>query len=48
MAMDSPEPMSMVVEMPDDTTRVMGAAMSVEPRAGSRVVTGPVVFERML
>jgi anti-sigma-K factor RskA len=48
MPMDSPAPMTLVLEMPDDTTRVMGAAMSIEPRTGSRGVTGPMVFERIL
>ena len=48
MPMDSPAPMTLVLEMPDDTTRVMGAAMSIEPRAGSPGVTGPMVFERIL
>jgi anti-sigma-K factor RskA len=48
MPMASPAPMTMVLEAPDDTTRVLGAAMSVEPRSGSRVPTGPVVFERIL
>ncbi len=48
MQMDSPAPMTLVLEMPDDTTRVMGAAMSVEPRSGSNAMTGPVLFERIL
>jgi anti-sigma-K factor RskA len=48
MPMDSPAPMTLVLEMPDDTTHVMGAAMSVEPRTGSRAITGPMVFERIL
>ena len=48
MAMDSPAPMTLVLDLPDDTTRVTGAAMSVEPRSGSRVMTGPVIFERKL
>ena len=48
MPMDSPAPMTLVLEMPDDTTRVLGAAMSIEPRPGSRAVTGLMVFERML
>lgn len=48
MPMDSPAPMTLVLEMPGDTTRVIGAAMSIEPRPGSAAVTGRVVFERML
>ena len=48
MAMDSPAPMTLVLDRPDDTQRVIGAAMSVEPRSGSQVLTGPVVFERKL
>ena len=48
MAMDSSEPMTLVLQLPDDMTRVKGAAMSVEPRSGSTVLTGPVIFERML
>lgn len=48
MAMDSPAPMTLVLDLPEDATRVMGAAMSVEPRNGSQVLTGPVVFERKL
>lgn len=48
MPMDSPAPMTLVLEMPDDTTDVIGAAMSIEPRPGSSAVTGPMVFERIL
>ena len=48
MAMDSPAPMTLVLDLPNDTTRVTGAAMSVEPRSGSPVMTGAVIFERKL
>jgi anti-sigma-K factor RskA len=48
MPMDDPAPMTLVLDMPDDTTRVMGAAMSIEPRTGSAAMTGPLVFKRML
>ena len=48
MPMTNSEPMTMVLQVPADAPRVTGAAMSIEPRAGSRTVTGPVVFERSL
>jgi hypothetical protein len=48
MPMDSPAPMTVVLELPTDTARVLGAAMTIEPRRGSRAATGPIVFERML
>jgi anti-sigma-K factor RskA len=48
MPMDSPAPMTVALEMPDDTTRVLGAAMTIEPRRGSATATGPIVFQRML
>jgi hypothetical protein len=48
MAMDSEEPMSVVLEMPDDGAPVRGAAMSIEPRTGSAEPTGPLVFRLVL
>ncbi|HVH67309.1 MAG TPA: anti-sigma factor [Gemmatimonadales bacterium] len=48
MPMDQDRPMVMALEMPGGNVRVMGAAMSIEPRAGSASPSGPVVFHRML
>ncbi len=48
MPMDQDEPMVMGLEMPGADQRVMGAAMSIEPRAGSASPTGPLVFHRLL
>jgi anti-sigma-K factor RskA len=48
MPMDQDRPMVMALEMPRGATRVMGVAMSIEPRAGSASPSGPVVFHRML
>jgi Anti-sigma-K factor rskA len=47
MPMDQDKPMVMALEMGADH-RVMGAAMSIEPRAGSASPTGPMVFHRLL
>jgi anti-sigma-K factor RskA len=48
MAMDRDTPMVMALEMPGADQRVMGAAMSIEPRAGSASPSGPMVFHRLL
>jgi anti-sigma-K factor RskA len=48
MPMDADRPMVMALEMPRTGGRVMGAAMSIEPRAGSATPSGPMVFHRML
>lgn len=48
MPMDQDRPMVMALDMPRAGGRVMGAAMSIEPRAGSTSPTGPIVFHRML
>lgn len=48
MPMDEDRPMVMALEMPRVGGRVMGAAMSIEPRAGSASPSGPMVFHRML
>jgi anti-sigma-K factor RskA len=43
MTMDEDYPMVMSLEMPEEG-KVTGFAMSVEPRAGSQVPQGPMVF----
>ncbi len=48
MPMDQDRPMVMALDMPRAGGRVMGAAMSIEPRAGSTTPSGPMVFHRML
>jgi len=53
MPMDQDKPMVMALEMPRGggggaDERVLGAAMSIEPRAGSARPSGPVVFHRLL
>ncbi|HEV2752039.1 MAG TPA: anti-sigma factor [Gemmatimonadales bacterium] len=48
MPMDEDRPMVMALDMPRAGGRVMGAAMSIEPRAGSTSPSGPMVFHRML
>ena len=45
MPMDEDQPMVMALEMPPPAHgQVMGAAMSIEPRAGSASPSGPMVF----
>jgi anti-sigma-K factor RskA len=44
MTMDHPAPMVMALDMPRGTAKVMGVAMSVEPRAGSAEPKGPMLF----
>jgi len=46
--MDQDKPMVMGLEMPGADQRVVGAAMTIEPRAGSASPSGPVVFHRLL
>ena len=51
MPMDEDKPMVMALEMPrggEGDLRVLGAAMSIEPRAGSASPSGPMVFHRLL
>jgi len=48
MPMDRDQPMVMALDMPSSGGRVMGAAMSIEPRGGSTNPSGPMVFHRML
>ena len=53
MPMDQDKPMVMALEMPrgeggEADQRVLGAAMSIEPRAGSASPSGPMVFHRLL
>jgi hypothetical protein len=53
MPMDQDKPMVMSLEMPRGggegaDERVLGAAMSIEPRAGSARPSGPMVFHRLL
>jgi hypothetical protein len=47
MPMDREAPMVMALDMPSDTP-VTGAAMSIEPRAGSAAPRGPMVFHVLL
>ena len=44
MPMDRERPMVMALNMPAGGARVMGAAMSIEPRLGSSEPKGPMVF----
>jgi anti-sigma-K factor RskA len=48
MPMDQDKPMVIGLEMPGADHRVVGAAMSIEPRAGSATPTGPMVFRRLI
>ncbi len=48
MPMDQDKPMVMALAMPAADQRVTGAAMSIEPRAGSASPSGPMVFHRLL
>ncbi len=48
MPMDEDQPMVMGLEMPRADQRVMGAAMSIEPRGGSTSPSGPMVFHLLL
>jgi hypothetical protein len=44
MPMDRDQPMVMGLPLPQAGERVTGAAMSIEPRAGSASPSGPIVF----
>ena len=48
MPMDQDRPMVMALEMPAGDAQVMGAAMTIEQRAGSAEPHGPLVFHRLL
>ncbi|HYS19939.1 MAG TPA: anti-sigma factor [Gemmatimonadales bacterium] len=48
MAMDTDTPMVLALDMPPDSSRVMGAAMSIETRQGSAEPRGPMVFHLTL
>lgn len=45
MPMDRPAPMVIVLDIPQGSGKVMGVAMSLEPRAGSAQPKGPMLFE---
>lgn len=45
MLMEHDRPMMAVLEVPAGAGSVTGVAMTIEPRAGSAVPTGPMVFE---
>jgi len=48
MPMVTSDPMTMTLEVPADSARVTGVAMSIEPRDGSAKLSGPVVFRMSL
>jgi len=48
MPMDQDRSMVMALEMPAGDAHVMGAAMTIEPRAGSAEPRGPMVFHQLL
>ena len=48
MPMDHEQPMVMAFDMPKDVGRVMGAAMTIEPRTGSPAPRGRFVFQANL
>ena len=48
MPMDTDAPMVAVAALPTDAGHVMGAAMTIEPRSGSREPRGPMVFHLYL
>jgi len=48
MPMMTSDPMTMTLEVPADSARVTGVAMSIEPRDGSAQPSGPVVFRLSL
>lgn len=45
MAMDTTIPMVLTLNLPEDSSRVVGAAMSIETRQGSAAPRGPMVFQ---
>jgi hypothetical protein len=44
MVMDTETPMIMAMDMPSDAGVVMGVALSVEGKRGSREPSGPMLF----
>lgn len=48
MAMMTSDPMTMTLEVPADSAKVTGVAMSIEPRDGSTKPSGPMVFRMSL
>ncbi|HEY6208938.1 MAG TPA: anti-sigma factor, partial [Gemmatimonadales bacterium] len=48
MPMDQEQPMVMALDMPKGGGKVMGAAMTIEPRVGSQEPKGRVVFHMNL
>jgi anti-sigma-K factor RskA len=44
MPMDGPAPMLVTLDMPEGAGKVMGVAMSLEPRSGSVEPKGPMLF----
>lgn len=48
MPMMTSDPMTMTLEVPADSARVTGVAMSIEPRDGSVKPSGPMVFRLSL
>jgi hypothetical protein len=48
MPMDADQPMVMALDLPPEGGPVLGAALSIEPRAGSVAPRGPVVFHLLL
>jgi hypothetical protein len=45
MPMDRPAPMVIVLDIPQGVGKVIGVAMSLEPRAGSAQPKGPMLFQ---
>jgi anti-sigma-K factor RskA len=45
MPMDRPAPMVIVLDIPQGIGKVIGVAMSLEPRAGSAQPKGPMLFQ---
>lgn len=48
LTVDTARTMVAVVVLPGDGVRVVGAAMSIEPRTGAAEMRGPAVFREML
>jgi hypothetical protein len=48
MPMNTDTPMVLALDMPGDSSRVLGAAMSIEARQGASAPTGPMVFHLTL
>jgi hypothetical protein len=47
LTIDRAEPTMALLDVPRERTAALGAAMSIEPRAGSPEMTGPQVFRQM-